>query len=209
MGLRIKPSDEAFYQYISELTAIVRESADLLLEAMNEPANVEELFTKVDVLEKDADKITDKIISRLNDTFITPLDREDIYALAQKIDDVIDGVQGIAERMTLYNAGAASAGAIELASLVVKSARQLEKACSYLPDMKKKRLKLEARCARIVDTESKGDRLYRQEMAKLFRECKDPIELIKWKEILMLLEDALDDCEGVADLLKGVLLKYA
>jgi uncharacterized protein len=209
MGLRIKPSDEAFYQYISELTAIVRESADLLFEAMNEPANVEELFTKVDVLEKDADKITDKIISRLNDTFITPLDREDIYALAQKIDDVIDGVQGIAERMTLYNAGAASAGAIELASLVVKSARQLEKACSYLPDMKKKRLKLEARCARIVDTESKGDRLYRQEMAKLFRECKDPIELIKWKEILMLLEDALDDCEGVADLLKGVLLKYA
>ncbi|MBU2703290.1 uncharacterized protein Yka (UPF0111/DUF47 family) [Sporomusaceae bacterium BoRhaA] len=209
MGLRLKPSDEAFYQYISELTAIVRESADLLFEAMNEPANVEELFTKVDVLEKDADKITDKIISRLNDTFITPLDREDIYALAQKIDDVIDGVQGIAERMTLYNAGAASAGAIELASLVVKSARQLEKACSYLPDMKKKRLKLEARCARIVDTESKGDRLYRQEMAKLFRECKDPIELIKWKEILMLLEDALDDCEGVADLLKGVLLKYA
>lgn len=209
MGLRLKPSDEAFYQYISELTAIVRESADLLFEAMNEPANVEELFTKVDVLEKDADKITDKIISRLNDTFITPLDREDIYALAQKIDDVIDGVQGIAERMTLYNAGVASAGAIELASLVVKSARQLEKACSYLPDMKKKRLKLEARCARIVDTESKGDRLYRQEMAKLFRECKDPIELIKWKEILMLLEDALDDCEDVADLLKGVLLKYA
>jgi uncharacterized protein len=209
MGLRLKPSDEAFYQYISELTAIVRESADLLFEAMNEPANVEELFTKVDVLEKDADKITDKIISRLNDTFITPLDREDIYALAQKIDDVIDGVQGIAERMTLYNAGAASAGAIELTALVVKSARQLEKACSYLPDMKKKRLKLEARCARIVDTESKGDRLYRQEMAKLFRECKDPIELIKWKEILMLLEDALDDCEDVADLLKGVLLKYA
>lgn len=209
MGLRLKPSDQEFYQYISDLTAIVRESAELLFEAMSEPANVEELFTKVDALEKDADKITDKIISRLNDTFITPLDREDIYALAQKIDDVIDGVQGIAERMTLYNAGAASAGAIELTSLVVKSARQLEKACSYLPDLKKKRLKLEARCARIVDTESKGDKLYRQEMAKLFRECKDPIELIKWKEILMLLEDALDDCEDVADLLKGVLLKYA
>ncbi len=209
MGLRLKPSDGAFYQYIAELTVIVRESADLLFEAMNEPEKVDDLFVKVDALEKDADKITDKIVSRLNDTFITPLDREDIYSLAQKIDDIIDGVQGISERMTLYNIGVSSAGAIELTLLVVKSTRQLEKACSYLPDLKQKRLKLEARCSRIVDIESKGDRLYRQEMAKLFRECKDPIEIIKWKEILMLLEDVLDDCEAVADLLKGVLLKYA
>jgi uncharacterized protein Yka (UPF0111/DUF47 family) len=209
MGLRIKPRDGAFYQYIVELTVIVRESADLLLEAMNDPVKMEDLFTKVDSMEKNADKVTDKIIAHLNDTFITPLDREDIYALTQKIDDVIDGVQGIAERMTLYNVGESSPGAIELAALVAKSARQLEKACTYLPDLKQKRLKLEARCSRIIDIESQGDRLYRQEMAKLFRECKDPIEIIKWKEILMLLEDALDDCEDVADLLKGVLLKYA
>lgn len=209
MGLRIKPRDGAFYQYIVELTVIVRESADLLLEAMQDPVKMEDLFTKVDVMEKNADKITEQIITRLNDTFITPLDREDIYALAQKIDDVIDGVQGIAERMMLYNVGEASPGAIDLAGLVVKSTRQLEKACTYLPDLKQKRLKLEARCSRMIEIESQGDRLYRQEMAKLFRECKDPIEIIKWKEILMLLEDALDDCEDVAALLKGVLLKYA
>jgi len=209
MGLRIKPRDGAFYQYIVELTAIVRESADLLLEAMNDPEKMEDLFNTVDGMEKKADKVTDQIIARLNDTFITPLDREDIYALAQKIDDIIDGVQGIAERMTLYNVGESSPGAIELATLVVKSARQLEKACTYLPDLKQKRLKLEARCVRIIELESQGDRLYRQEMAKLFRECKDPIEIIKWKEILMLLEEALDDCEDVAGLLKGVLLKYA
>ena len=209
MGLRIKPRDGAFYQYIVELAVIVRESADLLLESMNDQSKMAELFTKVDVMEKNADKVTDRIITHLNDTFITPLDREDIYALAQKIDDVIDGVQGIAERMTLYNVGAASPGAIALTALVVKSARQLEKACTYLPDLKQKRLKLEARCSRIIEIESQGDSLYRQEMAKLFRECKDPIEIIKWKEILMLLEDALDDCEDVAGLLKGVLLKYA
>jgi uncharacterized protein Yka (UPF0111/DUF47 family) len=209
MGLRIKPRDGAFYQYIVELTVIVRESADLLLESMNDQSKMAELFTKVDVMEKNADKVTDRIIAHLNDTFITPLDREDIYALAQKIDDVIDGVQGIAERMTLYNVGEASPGAIALTALVVKSARQLEKACAYLPDLKQKRLKLEARCSRIIELESQGDSLYRQEMAKLFRECKDPIEIIKWKEILMLLEDVLDDCEDVAGLLKGVLLKYA
>lgn len=209
MGLRIKPRDGAFYQYIVELTAIVRESAELLLEAMNDPEKMESFFNTVDGMEKKADKVTDQIIARLNDTFITPFDREDIYALAQKIDDIIDGVQGIIERMMLYNVGESSPGALELTTLVVKSARQLEKACTYLPDLKQKRLKLEARCVRIIELESQGDRLYRQEMAKLFRECKDPIEIIKWKEILMLLEEALDDCEDVAGLLKGVLLKYA
>ncbi|MDU2065847.1 MAG: DUF47 family protein [Sporomusaceae bacterium] len=209
MGFRLKPRDGNFYEYIAELTVLVRQSADMLLEAMSHPEQLADLFSKVDDLEKQADKVTDKIVGRLNDTFITPLDREDIYALAQKIDDVIDGVQGIAERMTLYNVNSASEGALLLAALVAKSAKQMERACSYLPDLKEKRLKIEARCGRIIEHESEGDRLYRQEMAKLFRECKDPIEIIKWKEILMLMEDALDDCEDVAALLKGVLLKYA
>lgn len=209
MGFRLKPKDGNFYEYIAELTGYVRQSADLLQEAMNHPELLGDLFEKVDDLEKKADKVNDKIVGRLNDTFITPLDREDIYSLAQKIDDVIDGIQGIAERLTLYNVNSTSEGAVELVALVVKSGKQVDRACSYLADLKDKRLKIEARCARIVDLESEGDRLYRREMAKLFRECTDPIEIIKWKEILMLLEDVLDDCEDVADLLKGVLLKYA
>jgi uncharacterized protein Yka (UPF0111/DUF47 family) len=211
MGFGLKPREEKFYGYLLENTKIIRDAADVLQEALNRDcdSSLSELMIQIDELEKTADTNTAKIVGLLHKTFITPLDREDIYSIAHKLDDVIDCIQGTIERMELYNAGTASEGARELAVLVGKSAKQIDKAFSLLPDIKKQRDKLEERCARIIECEALGDRLYRQEMAKLFRECKDPIEIIKWKEILLHLEETLDICEDIASLLKGVIVKYA
>ncbi|WP_371365586.1 hypothetical protein SRRS_03000 [Sporomusa rhizae] len=209
MGFGLKPREEKFYGYLLENTQLIRDAADILQEALNRGSDLSELMVNIDELEKKADGNTAKIVGLLHKTFITPLDREDIYSIAHKLDDVIDCMQGAVERMELYNAGSASEGARELAELVGKSAKQIDKAFTHLPEIKKQKDKLEERCDRIVEYEAQGDRLYRQELAKLFRECTDPIEIIKWKEILSQLEETLDICEDIANLLKGVIVKYA
>ena len=209
MGFGLKPKEEKFYGYLLENTQLIRDAADILQEALNDHERLPELMIAIDELEKRADANTAKIVGLLHKTFITPLDREDIYSIAHKLDDVIDCIQGIIERMELYNAGMASQGAKELGELVGKSAKQIDKAFEHLPQIKKQKEKLEERCERISSYEAQGDRLYREEMAKLFRECNDPIEIIKWKEILLHLEEALDISEDIANLLKGVIVKYA
>jgi Phosphate transport regulator (distant homolog of PhoU) len=209
MGFGLKPREEKFYGYLLENTQLIRDAAEILQVALNREGDLSELMIQIDELEKQADANTAKIVGLLHKSFITPLDREDIYAIAHKLDDVIDCVQGVIERMELYNAGTASDGAKELGYLVAKTSKQIDKAFTLLPDIKKQREKLEERCAKIIEFEALGDRLYRQEMAKLFRECTDPIEIIKWKEILLHLEETLDISEDIANLLKGVIVKYA
>lgn len=209
MGFRIKPKDEKFFQLLGEHSALLKISADLLYAGIHKEDKLEDLIDKIDTVEKQADEIVGRVTEKLHKTFITPFDREDIYTLIQQMDSVIDCNKGVVERMHLYNITTVSEGAKELAELVVKAAKQIEKAISYLDDMKKSRLKLEARCTRIVEIEADGDSVYRLEMSKLFRECTDPIELIKWKEILTQLEEVLDLSQDVADALKRVVLKYA
>jgi len=209
MGFGLKPREEKFYGYLLENTQLIRDAAEVLQVALNREGDLPELMIQIDELEKRADVNTAKIIGLLHKTFITPLDREDIYAIAHKLDDVIDCIQGVIERMELYNAGTASEGARELGALIVKASKQIDKAFTYLPEIKKQREKVEERCAKIIEYEILGDKLYRQEMAKLFREVTDPIEIIKWKEILLQLEETLDISEDIANLLKGVIVKYA
>lgn len=209
MGFNIKPKEEKFFEYFIEASELIKDSADILCAAMEGDEEVETCMQKIDELEQKVDDVTDTAISKLNKTFITPLDREDIYSISHKLDDVADSIQSTIEKMHLYNATPASEGTKELAKYLYKATKQLEKVFAQLSSIKKHRLKLQARCSRIVALEDKGDRLYREEVAKLFRECKDPIEIIKWKEILSDLEQTLDICEDVANLLKGVVLKYA
>lgn len=209
MGFGLKPREEKFYGYLLSNTQLIRDAAEILQRALNREGDLSEFMTQIDELEKNADVNTAKIVGLLHKSFITPLDREDIYAIAHKLDDVIDCIQGVIERMELYNAGTASEGARELGELITKTAKQIDKSFSCLPEIKKQREKLEERCAKIIEYEAMGDRLYRQEMAKLFRECNDPIEIIKWKEILLHLEETLDISEDIANLLKGVIVKYA
>jgi predicted phosphate transport protein (TIGR00153 family) len=209
VGFGIKPKDEKFFDYLIEQVELVKTSADVLHQAIYEHEQLDQQVESIDDLEKQADDIVINISEKLQKTFITPLDREDILTLTQRLDDIVDCVKGIIERMQIYNVMTVSTGAREMAEIVLKAAKQVQKAVCYLPDIKKSHLKISARCSRIVELEAEGDRIYRYEMGKLFRECTDPIEIIKWKEILSNLEELLDMCEDVADSLKRIVLKYA
>ncbi len=209
MAFRLKPKEEKFFEFLSDHAKIARQSAELLEKLIHDGSDKSEAVEAIDKLEKKADQIVDDTMQKLHKTFITPFDREDIHVLIEKQDDVVDCIKGIIERMHMYNVGPATDGTKELATVVYKCVRQLDKAVAYLGHVKKNNLKLEARCNRIVALEGQGDQLYRAEMAKLFRENTDPIDIIKWKEILAHMEEVLDLCEDLAELLKRVVLKYA
>ncbi len=209
MVFKLKPKEEKFFQYLADYGELAYQAADILSQAVHNPDNIDELTGQIAEIENNADQVYEKTMKKLNKTFITPFDREDIYTIAQKLDNFVDATQGVVERLNIYNAGPASDGAKEMALTIVKCAKQVDKSCDHLTDIKKNRLKLEARCSRIIELEAIGDQLYRQEMARLFRECGNPIEIIKWKELLEKLEEILDIAEDLANAMKKVVLKYA
>lgn len=206
---RLKPREDKFFELFVESTRLAHKGAVALFETMKEYNDLERRMQLLADLEHEADDVNDEIIDLLNRTFITPLDREDIYALATMLDDVVDFLQGTSERMVLYRTGKPSEGAIELARLLADCTDEMVKAFEMLRNIPGNRDKILDHTRKIVVLESEGDRLYRQEIAKLFTECPDPVQIIKWKEVLEHLEETLDHCEMIADQLRGVVMKYA
>jgi len=209
VAFRLKPKEEKFFQFLTNLSELVRDAAELIVQAIDERERLSEILDSIDKVEQNGDAIVIQALEKLNKTFITPFDREDIFALVQTLDDIVDGAKSLIEKLYLYNVGEAPAGVHELAALAQRCAKQVDKGIDGLSELKKQRLKLEVRCRRIAEMEMEGDKIYRQEMARLFRECSDPVEIIKWKEILENFEYIIDRAEDIANALKKVLLKYA
>ncbi|MHB1653607.1 MAG: DUF47 domain-containing protein [Desulfitobacteriaceae bacterium] len=205
-GLAVR--EDKFYELFQKTTETVYATVKRLDAIMEQNSVSIEDGEEMHKLEHEADALTALIVDRLNSTFITPLDREDIYTLAQVLDDIVDYAQGTVERMILYRTAKPSVGAKELVHLVVRAAEQVRKAFACLNNIHFKKSELLAATEEIYHLESAGDKIYRQEVARLFEHEKDPIEIIKWKEILEHIETTLDHCESIADLLKGVVLKY-
>ena len=204
----LSPKEDKFYQLFAQSTEIITKSLKRLQGIMQQDFVSAEDAAQMQRFEHEADGVTTQILERLNSTFITPLDREDIYKLAQVLDDIVDFAEGTVERMHIYRTGKPSLGTQELVHLVGLAAEQIQAAFSCLGNIHYKKSKIQAAAEEIYHLESAGDKLYRQEVARLFEHEKDPIEIIKWKEILEHIEATLDHCESIADLLKSVVLKY-
>ena len=204
----LSPKEDKFYTLFNQSTEIITKSLRRLEAIMQQEFVSTEDAAQMSRFEHEADEVTHQILERLNSTFITPLDREDIYKLSQVLDDIVDYAEGTVERMHLYRTGKPSLGTQELTHLVALASEEIQCAFSCLANIHNKKSKLLAAAEEIYHLESAGDKLYRQEVARLFEYEKDPIEVIKWKEILENIESTLDHCEAVADLLKSVVLKY-
>lgn len=204
-----KHKDDEFFDLFIESTKFFHAGALKLHTVVSDYSQAEKLMKDIIEIEHKADDINEKIIDKLNQTFITPIDREDIYALANKLDDGVDFLQGTVQRIVLYKTGDSREGTIELAKLLIRSTEELLKALELLKDIKKNQHAILDCTRNIENIESEGDRIYRKEVAHLFESTLNPIEVIKWKEVLEFLEDTLDRCEDTADLLRGVVMKYA
>jgi predicted phosphate transport protein (TIGR00153 family) len=166
------------------------------------------LWDKADEIkevEHKCDFLTHEIIQRLHRTFVTPLDREDIHSLARSLDDVMDAIDACAAVVRLYHITVVRADARELTRIIVASSEQVVKAMKAL----ERRKGVADPAVEINRLENEADRAHQLAVRRLFEEERDPIQIIKWKEILDFLEDATDRCEDVANVLEGVVVKHA
>jgi uncharacterized protein len=197
------PRDERFFEDFVGMAEELRGGARLLKQMLAvEPPDVSKADEIKDI-EHICDGRTRAIIDRLNRTFVTPLDREDIHALAISLDDVMDAIDAAAAVTRLYKITRVRAGARRLTEIIVDATDRL---CEALAVLEKKQGVVEL-CARVDQLEREADRVHQDAIVALFDEEHDPIVVIKWKEILDFLENATDRCEDVANLLEGVIVK--
>ena len=173
-----------------------------------EGAPAEAQAQRVKDVEHQGDEITHTVIEKLHQTFITPIDREDIHKLISHMDDVLDLVEATSERLWLYDVREIEPEARELSDVLLKAVVEMGAAVRGLRNLKD-RPRLIAHCTEINRLENEGDRLLRRAVARLFRDGTDPIHVLKWKEIYDNLENAIDRCEDVANVIEGVALEYS
>jgi predicted phosphate transport protein (TIGR00153 family) len=202
------PREEKFFDLFQESAENMVKAAQSLKEMINDWEHVEGKVAEITELEHKGDTITHEIMSRLNRTFVTPFDREDIVQLAHSLDDVTDFIHSAADAMLLYKVERPGERAKELADIIVQGTEEIEK---VLPQLKR-RIVLSSvlkRCVEINRLENLADRVYRSAIAELFNDSTDMAHIIKWREIYAHMESATDRCEDVADVLEGVAIKHA
>jgi len=201
---RLIPREEKFYADFIAMADQVKTAAGLLIEMFESDHPIFSKAQEIKEIEHKCDFLTHEIIQRLNKTFVTPIDREDIHSLATTIDDVIDAIDITAGLVPLYRIDKVRFGARELTKLIAAQADVLRRALVAL----EKRTGVLDLTVEINRIENEADKVYKEALGRLFDEERDPIAVIKWKEILSLLEQATDRCEDVANLLENVVVKH-
>jgi predicted phosphate transport protein (TIGR00153 family) len=166
------------------------------------------LAAKIKQAETAGDTITHETVKRLHENWITPLDRDDIHGLVSRLDDVLDMIEAVAERVVLFKVHLAPPEAVELAGLLVLSCEALVKAVALLPTMSKAS-EILALCVEVNRLENVADQVHRKALGELFEPGNDPLMVMKWRDIFDSLESATDRCEDVANIVEGVVLEYA
>ncbi|MCS7315997.1 MAG: DUF47 family protein [Bryobacterales bacterium] len=204
--MRLLPRQEKFFELFLNQVRVIEEAAQLLAEgARNGNSQLARNAVRIKQLEREGDEIAHDIFTKLNQTFITPLDPEDIHGLSSRLDDVLDDIEDSAYRMAAYRLEPIPATVIELCDIVHQCTRALVKAFEAL----NKEAPLLDHCIEVNRLEDYADEVLRRAIASLFEQEKDPILLIKLKEVYEFLEDTTDRCEDVADVLQNVVVKNA
>jgi uncharacterized protein len=201
------PKEEKFFDHFEELADKIEEGGRLFMEIVDNYDHSEGKVARMKEIEHEADKITHQIYEKMHKTFLTPLDREDIYALANKMDSILDLIEAAAARMYLYKVKSSSREIRELGIIVNNSIALVKKIVHALRNKKNAEMIMKA-CVEINTLENEGDYILRQAMARLFESEEDVFELIKWKEILERVEESIDTCEDVSNIVEGIVLKH-
>ena len=205
--MKIFPKETDFFTIFEKAASNVTHAATLFVGIMEYFSNLEHWAKEVHELEQEGDVYTHDIIRKLNKTFVTPIDREDIHALASRLDDILDLLWNAADRLTVFKLQESTKWGIIMSKDLLATVELVEKAIKKLKD--KNYSHIQEYCIEINKLENKIDRGFRDALGDLFDEIKDPILIIKWKEIYEHLENASDRCEDVANILEAIVLKNA
>lgn len=204
--VRMIPRETKFFDMFAEMSSNLTEGATVLRDLLQNYSNVAIGVQKIKDIEHKGDDMTHAVLIKLNQTFITPFDREDIHRLASSIDDVLDYVNSAADRLIMYKILTVPQAAIDLANVIVKQGDELAHAVRLL---EKSHQKVLDHCVEVNRLENEADRIARDAIGHLFEQETDPIHLIKIKELLEVLETATDKAEDAANVLETVILKSA
>jgi predicted phosphate transport protein (TIGR00153 family) len=203
--VRFLPKDEGFFALFDRLADCVVESSRLLHRLFAEPARLAEHAAAVKKVEHAADDLTHEVMERLDRSFVTPLDREDIHALANRLDNVVDLMDGAARRAVLFGVGQPPPAAVQLAALLERAGASILQAVHGIRDPKL----VFSHMREVKRIEEEGDQVYARALQDLFAGTPDPIHVIKWKEVLDTLEHALDEAEDVTNVLETISHKHS
>jgi len=210
------PKEEKFFDLLDEASINAHKAAQVFRELVNEWSLTSPLFQSIRDLEHEGDRMTHEVIDRLNRTFITPIDREDILSLASEIDDVVDIIQATTDRMELFRIDRSTPHLIKMAEVLVKSTEAVGKAVRSLRDLSHSRRTLDF-CIEANRLENEGDAILKDALRELFAEPapgtttqpRDVLEIMKWKEVYEAAEFASDKCEDIANVIEGIVVKNA
>ena len=206
--LRTTKKEAMFYTAFSDVIAVERDAAACLNELMNNYTDIEAKVKRMTDYEHQCDAMIHALFARVHASFITPIDREDIYLLARSLDDIMDELEESAHLFHVYNTTEIKPEAVLISKLIMDSIDRLIEIIRLMPNMKSIK-KMAEHIIEVNRLENQGDIIYREELAKLFKNETDAIQVIRWNGIYSRLEKALDACEYVANVIEGVVLKHA
>ena len=200
------PKNDAFLEFFDQSCANIMVGVRLFREMLNDLSSVKSKVEEIKEIEHEGDRITHLTLGKLNTTFITPFDREDIHTLIVRLDDILDATDAAASRMLIYRIEEANSYLVNLADLLVESVGLVQQAVQALHDRKRYAEALSA-SVEINRVENEADAAQRRGLVELFSDERDAIRIIKLKEIYLLLEEATDRCEDVADVVETIIIK--
>jgi uncharacterized protein len=197
------PREDKYFSMLNQLAGQVRQGGELFVKIFQDYQNHARYGEQIKGIEVSCDELAARITQKLNSTFITPIDREDIYLLVTELDDVIDMINDLARRLDIYSVIVPRPDAAEIASLLSKATGEIENAFALF----ERHEGLGEHTRNISELEKRADSLYSDAVRRLFREEKDPLEVIKWMSIYEELENSIDRCKDVAEALEAVIVK--
>ena len=202
---RLVPRDQEFFVLFDQLAGHLATAARLLHELFQNPANLQAQIRAIKEVEHQADQLTHDINARIDRSFITPIDREDIHALSTRLDDVIDLLDGTARRAEIFHIGQVREPARKMSALILEATEHLQRGVRGI----KRPRDVNISAVEVKRIEEEGDALYHQAIGDLFRGSPDPLDVIRWKEMYDRLEQAIDSCMSVVHALQSISLKNA
>lgn len=205
MRFRLVPRDDGFFPLFDQAAANLAESARLLRDLLDQFEDVHAKHARINECERRGDELTQSILRRLDQSFVAPFDREDIHALTEQIDDVVDDIQAVSELLLLHDVDAPLAEVLELTDVLVKAADANVALIGKLSKLRGIESELEA----IDRLESEADRIYRRSVAHLFSGDFNAFDVLRWKDIVEAIEGSVNGLENISDIVEGIALKHS